>query len=115
MTELTTKQRFNKALWATRKEGVKVLQNVRECCRSCIGAEKLGLTSEEQPFAYTYGGQGFNYVWGADGPYAQSGKKAVLYFNHDNGGGQKLYENLVRFGFEPEWNGTDNQCVILRF
>lgn len=113
----TTKQKFNRALRNTRKEGIKVLQNVQECCRSCITSEKLGLTDDSQPYAFTYGGQGSAYRWLDNGPVTRKhwAPVKVIYFNHDNGAAEVLFRNLKAEGLNVTWSGSDYQCVTVTF
>lgn len=115
------KQRLHRALVATRREGVKVRQNVSSCCRGCISPEDLG-AEEGQPYAYTFGGQGNGYRWDEHGEVATYRSPQVwehnrtvnrLYFNHGNGAAQILADALRAEGFEVEWDGTDFETVTV--
>lgn len=117
----TTQARLNRALRATRKEGVKVRQNVGGCCRGCITREDLG-AQEGQPYAYTYGGQGSAYSWDWHGESAiyrsaqaweTSRKVDRLYFTHGDGAAPVLAATLREEGFEVEWNGDNAKAVIV--
>jgi hypothetical protein len=68
MTTLTNAQvRFEAALNGLQARGVHVRVNVMECCRGCVGWEKLELPSKEAgettPVLWHYGGQGSELVW----------------------------------------------------
>lgn len=121
---LTWEDRFKAALRDTRRAGVKVKQNVRECCRSCVSLEKLGLPDWESiPFVWTYGGQGGAYRWGADGvPHAYTERRwgpadsrvERIYFNHGGPGVEGaaiLAQNLRNHGITVDWKGTEGHCV----
>lgn len=125
--ELTFEDRFKAALKATKKRGVRVRQNVRECCRSCITPDKLGMTDEQEkttPYVYTYGGQGSAYRWIDGTPYYYQAEARGwryqtdarvnrIYFNHGGPGVQAatiLTEEMRRQGIMVEWNGEEYQC-----
>ncbi len=130
---LTMKEKWQAALREVRREGIKVRQNVRQCCRGCITPEKLGLTPDaHQPYVYTYGGQGGAYSWYNDEVVytdslratARSGwrprRKTVdkIYFNHGGAGTTAatiLVDALTRHGFDVEWDGSEHSCVIVNF
>lgn len=69
----STETRFNAAVAAVQAQGVHLKLNVMECCRGCIGHEKLELPSREAldttPYAYQYGGQGSELVWRNGQPF----------------------------------------------
>jgi hypothetical protein len=137
-TNDTTAARFDRAIKATRKRGVAIRQNFYSCCRGCADPfEKTRNFDEDStPYAWTFGGQGNAVSWYNDKPYyreqlnriynssrgywgsrehALEKALATFYFNHGNGGADILVEELKREGFEPEWDGTEGQCVILSF
>lgn len=129
--EQTTQERFLTAIKDARGKGAKVRQNVQKCCRSCITPEDLGLAKGfETPLAYTFGGQGNAIYWDAQGnPVIRTGSytgwsrrrtfitkpEDSAYFNHDNGGGAIIADAMRAQGFEVEWDGTEAQCVIVKF
>lgn len=135
----TTQERFNAAIEAAEAGGVHLRVNVMECCRGCIGHEKLGLDTPEElkatPYAYHYGGQDNELVWRNGDPYSveepwededadddiRGGRKhrdehrlETIFFNH---GGPNLLaattlaECFRMQGFRVSWNGTEHNCV----
>lgn len=124
--------RWNDAVKEVRKRGVKIRQNVYQCCRGCIGWQKLGFKSEEEadrtPYAYTYGGQGNRYTWNRAGDMVYLGVSRRWYhepekpydevfFNHGGPDGDELAgaravaEVFAAHGFDVEWDGTTSTCV----
>jgi len=75
----------------------------------------------EQPYAYTYGGQGNAIYWDNDGnpfirPTARRTKpESEAIFNHGNGGGQLIADAMREQGFEVEWDGSDLWSVVVKF
>ena len=69
--EATTEGRFNEAIDALRKRGVRVAINVMTCCRSCTGLEDLGIAKIDNgmPITWTFGGQNKELVWLSGAPY----------------------------------------------
>lgn len=122
--DLTWEERFKAALRETRRAGVKVRQNVRECCRSCVDLDKLGLANWDVPHVWTYGGQGSAYRWGADGVpyyypsgrgwrYTEDERLERIYFNHGGPGvvaATALVDAMKAQGITVEWNGSEGQC-----
>lgn len=113
---------------ALRKQGVQFRLNVVECCRGCITDEKLNLKSEDQPYGFTYGGQGQRITWNSKGEmiYASSLNKSrrsfyyrsaseskvhTLYINHGNGSAEKIVEEFRKAGFDAEWDGSEWSTV----
>lgn len=109
-----------------RKQGVQFRMNVMECCRGCISHEKLNLKNEDQPYGFTYGGQGGRITWNSEDQvvYADSLTKKyrygrprngelvdAVYVNHGNGSAEKIAQAFRDGGFEVEWDGTDGSCV----
>lgn len=128
MSENTIHERFTVAVVQARATGAKVRQNVQKCCRSCITDRDLAMPEgSEQPYAYTFGGQGRAIYWSAEGnPVIRTGGKNLhgkpltkpedaAYFNHGNGGGQAIADSMRAQGFEVIWDGTEEQCVIVKF
>lgn len=125
----TMEQNFKNAKKEIRSLGVKVKVNVMECCRSCIGTEKLGLKSENQPYIYTYGGQDNAVSWVDGLPYLRSdvNKKWRLtekdlvnceYFNHGNLTpelGKQIVAIFERNGFVVNWEGEEFRCIEIDF
>lgn len=129
----TTVERWDAAIKEARKAGVKVRQNVQQCCRGCITPEKLGLKEDDEttPYAFTFGGQGNAITWynnqayyraelnrtrNSRSWYGRKDPKPVdrVFWNH---GGEDLkaaeaikaaFENN---GFTVEWNGEGYECV----
>lgn len=124
---LTMKEQWQVALREVRRQGIKVRQNVRKCCRSCIMPENLGLNPDENhPYVYTYGGQENAYSWYNDElVYTHTLRKyhtkkvERVFFNHGGEGGTAaatiLVDILTRHGFDVEWNGDQGSCVIVNF
>jgi hypothetical protein len=121
-------QNFNNAKKEIRTLGVKVKVNVMECCRGCIGTEKLGLKDENQPYIYTYGGQGNAISWVDGLPFLRSdAKKWRLsdkdlvnseYFNHGNLTpelSKQIVEIFQRNGFVVNWDGGEFHCIEIDF
>lgn len=131
-SELTMKARFRSALKEIRANGVKVRQNVQKCCRGCVTEEKLGMKSENEAYAFTYGGQGNAYTWVDDDNapvsrdslrkfqrrgYGRPNLRPVnsIYFNHGNDSGQVIAESFKNNGFEVDWDGSEMKCVVVKF
>ena len=121
--EAAPKERWNKAVRDIRKSGVSIKQNVRTCCRSCMDpAIDLNLKDDDQPWAYTYGGQGMATKWENDYKMVPSSTSRFVrgvpvtevYFNHDNGAAKVVAEIFRSNGFIVEWEGDDNKCVIVK-
>ena len=120
MEQTTTKTRFFNALKEVRRHGVKVRQNVKVCCNGCMTADMLGLTDEDQMYAYTFGGQGQAYKWSDDNEtpmvtpdfgrrYSKPLDSILLYWG--NGSAPLLVKALEDNDFDVEWDGSDHQCV----
>lgn len=122
-TESTVEERFKAAVVAVRRQGVKIRQNVRKCCRGCIMPSDLGFPAEADdkseipgPYAYTFGGQGQALKWAHGEPVDSRGRpEAEAWFNHGGGGGDVVAETFREFGFTVEWDGTEVQCVKVIF
>lgn len=124
---MNTQTRFETAIKALRKDGVKIRQNVQKCCRGCIGYEDLNMKDEEQPYGYTYGGQGFAIVWRDGQPFRKSdltGRNSYyrtpkpeesVMFNWGNGSAEKIAEAFRAEGFEVDWDGSEFSCVEVKF
>ena len=125
---MNTQLRFETAIKALRKEGVKIRQNVQKCCRHCIGYGDLGMKDEKQPYGYTYGGQGSAIAWRDNQPFLRSeliGHKSYFYrapkpeesvmFTWGNGSAEKIVEAFRAQGFDVEWDGSDSSCVEVKF
>lgn len=122
-------QNFKNAKKEIRSLGVKVKVNVMECCRGCIGTEKLGLKSENEPYIYTYGGQGNAVSWVDGLPYLRSevnrnwrlDEKDLVnseYFNHGNLTpelGKQIVAAFERNGFVVNWDGDQFHCIEVDF
>lgn len=119
--------RFENAIKALRKDGVKIRQNVQKCCRGCIGYEDLNMKDETQPYAYTYGGQGFATSWSEGALYRRDKlRKSRNYygmsirpeesvmFNWGNGSAEKVAEAFRAEGFEVVWDGSEFSCVEVK-
>jgi hypothetical protein len=145
MSTLTNAEvRFEAALNGVQARGVHVALNVMTCCRSCATWIDFGLESaearREQPYAWTFGGQGAELVWrngqayyraeaqedgdeDEDGFYGSRAhqKRAEneayeVFFQHggpDLVAAQTLTEVFRGEGFEVEWDGTDAHAVIV--
>lgn len=122
----STKARWDRAIKAARKAGAHVRTNIVECCRGCVGSEKLNYKgeAEKQPLAWTYGGQGQYLRWDEAGnPFtadnsrwgrgAQEAKSEM--FNHSFGGAEIIAEAMRAEGFEVEWDGNEYSCVEVKF
>ncbi|QGH74001.1 hypothetical protein SEA_HIDDENLEAF_50 [Microbacterium phage Hiddenleaf] len=114
--------RFENAIKALRKDGLKIRQNIQKCCRGCITEEDLNMKDEEQPYGYTYGGQGFAIVWRDGQPwrkgsawYRPTEPEESVMFNWGNGSAEKIAEAFRAEGFEVEWDGSDFSCVEVKF
>lgn len=137
----TIQERFEAAIEAAQHGGVHIRVNVMECCRSCIGHEKLGINTAEEldttPIAYHYGGQGSELVWhdgqprymnelddvddDEDDAYCRSSRRQdytrpveVIHFNHggpDLTAAEILAECFRMQGFSVTWDGTKFDTV----
>lgn len=126
--------RFNNALKAIRKQGVKARRNVSGCCGSCIAAE--GTHKEGEPIIWHFGGQGHAFGFkSSDGlPYYQSDlndswryRRAdaieSVYFNHDglsandlpNDFGCKVLSIFADHGITVHWDGNQYQSIEIDF
>lgn len=122
VVELPTKERWNNAVRAIRKTGVAIKQNIRECCNSCITLDQIGAKTDTQPWAYTYGGQGFATKWendykmvAASTPRDVRGVPVTeVYFKHGNGSAQVVADTFRDNGFIVEWNGSDSRAVVVK-
>lgn len=121
--ELSPKERWNNSIRAIRKSGVSIKQNVRTCCRSCMEPSvSLNVKDDNQPWAYTYGGQGMATKWENDYKMVPSSTSRFVrgtpvtevYFNHDNGAAKTVAETFRANGFIVEWDGNDNKCVVVK-
>lgn len=136
---LETKTRFQNALKEVRANGVRVRQNVMECCPGCITEKKLGMKDSSEAYAYTYGGQGQAYSWvdtvndtvpvnrrdfnAYNKSMSSYGYRRVrepqpidsIQFHWGNGSAEILVNAFKNNGFEAEWNGTDYMCVEVKF
>jgi len=120
--ELSTKERWNKAVREIRKTGVAIKQNVRECCRSCVAEEKLGMKNSDQPYAFTYGGQGNATKWKDDETmvlayvprYGRAEVVTEVYFNHGNDSAKVVADTFRANGFTVNWDGSENKCVTVK-
>lgn len=119
---MTTQDSYRAAVRTLTKQGIKFRSNVRECCRGCIGSEKLGMKDENQPYGYTYGSQGSAFYWNENGEAVQKEewgsryeKAEEIYINHGNGSAAYIVEAFREQGIEAEWDGTEYSCVVLNF
>lgn len=125
---MNTKTRYQAAVRKIRSHGIKYRFNVMACCRGCISPEQIGVASDYQPYAYSYGGQEQRIKWDEAGNAYQGNKNSrrsrftasnvhespTLYLNHGNDSAQVLVEAFENQGFEVEWNGQDYECVSVR-
>lgn len=119
--QTTTKARYQAAVKAVRASGVKFRFNVQECCRGCITPEKLGMSSEDQAYAFSYGGQGQRIRWDYEGNAYRGNKEPLfeaqsttMYVNHGNDSAQRVVEAFENEGFDVEWDGNDYETVAIR-
>lgn len=132
MNTNTMETNYNNAKKEIRTLGVKVKVNVMECCRGCVGNEKLGLTSDTQPYIYTYGGQDNAISWIDGRAYYRWGVRKVgrwtkpsdrylvdeVYFNHGNLTpelGKQIVAIFEKHGFVVNWDGTEFKCIEINF
>lgn len=123
-TQVTTEDRWKAAVKSLRASGVRVRQNIMECCRGCVSEEKLGMKTPTEPIAWTFGGQGGAVSWVKGEPFYRdtlrshrSRTRAVeeIYFNHSNDAGQRIAQAFIGQGFEVDWDGTNSKTVIVKF
>lgn len=119
----TFEERFKDFTKEVRKNGIRVRRNVYECCRGCVGMEKLGMKSETDPIIWHYGGQGNaidlngNFVyWRSWDGYGHGLADAIL-FNFDNVWGTE-YEKAIRNKLDEqyfvyEWV-SENRCLEIK-
>lgn len=118
--ENSPKARYDRAVKSLRKDGVHFRTNMMKCCRGCITGEDLGVKSEDQPYGYTYGGQGGWVKFNEDGlPYEKEESRwkgdyrlaRDIFINWGNGSAEKIVEAFKAQGFEVQWNGNDWDTV----
>lgn len=115
---LTPRERWNLAIKAARKTGVKIQQNIPGCCNGCSEPFKGVKTFDpaSTPAAWFIAAQDQGIKWHEDGlavlpgDFTYTDTKSV-YFNHANGGAQAVADAFREQGFEVEWTGNDAQCV----
>lgn len=134
----TTQQRFENASSEVRKS-IPFTVNVMSCCRSCAwhNATELNLTEEQmdEPFAWTFGGQGRELVWDEDGnplnqeewycdlheddedecdcdhkPRLNPAEPLFVYFQ-GLGAARAARDAFMKNGFSVYWNGTEMSAV----
>lgn len=122
----TQQIRFENAIKALRKDGVKIRQNVQKCCRGCIVEADLNMKDANQPYGYTYGGQGFATKWIDDSLFRKSdftGRNArwsdpkpqeSVMINWGNGSAEKIAEAFRAEGFTVDWDGQEWSCVEIK-
>lgn len=119
---LSTKERWNEAVREVRKSGVSIKQNVRSCCRSCIIPNDVFTNIDDlvDPYAYSFGGQGNATKWVDDvmvpatvSRWQTRKPTDLVYFSHENGAARVLNDVFTRYGFTVEWNGSEDQCVMV--
>lgn len=113
---LSAEARWNKALKEIRKAGIRVKQNVMECCPSCVSLPTIFKTDDETTsVGWTYGGQGDAYRWDykdemvrKDSDWREVG---TVYFRHTNEAGPIIAAAFRANGFPVRWDGSDYKCV----
>lgn len=122
MNDITTQDRWNAAVYELRKAGIKFRTNVRKCCRGCITDEDLRMTDADQPYGFTYGGQGCAIKWEGGEPVEQGRSwsrdmvpATVAYVNHGNGAAETIAAVFASHGFAVEWDGSEYRCVEIHF
>lgn len=130
-----TQEKFEAAV-ASLEENVQLYVNVMECCSGCVNLTEV---DGEKPWAYHFGGQGNEIAFDRfgiaylqeedeeweeedeDGDFyteTQEGrqiyKDVIAYFNHGAGAGELVKAAFENVGFEVEWDGTENHCVIVK-
>ena len=111
-------QRFNAAFRDLRTNGVAAKSNVTTVTRGSTSiTDDLGGTSADQPYAYTYGGQGCRVSW-EDGERAYQrgwrGRREYtdqVYVYFGNGSAQQVVDTFRDHGFEVEWDGKDTTAI----
>ncbi|AXH67299.1 hypothetical protein SEA_WOFFORD_128 [Streptomyces phage Wofford] len=113
---MTFEKKFKQAFKDTRKAGIVAKMQVWECCRGCIGKEKLGMTSDNDPYVYTYAGQGSRVKFDGDSVmYADNGHSVShIYVYHGNGGGEKFTEVAKSLGLDVEWDGDKWSAIVVK-
>lgn len=121
-------QAFKNVGKVLRKQGIQFKFNVVECCRGCITDEKLNLKKEDQPYGFTYGGQGQRITWNGNDEmiYASSvsSKRSFYYrgaeqkveqvfINHGNDSAEAIVKAFTEAGFDAEWDGNKYSCVVI--
>lgn len=126
ITVMTTEQAWKNAIKTIRSNGIRVRQNVMQCCRGCVTADKLGMKTNSDPIVWTYGGQGNAYtielddIWYRGGNGWRYGSNVVdeIYWNHDNlTDSQKsiVWWAFTDNGFVVDWDKSDSQCIRIVF
>lgn len=113
---MTFEQKFKKAFREVRKHDVAAKMQVWECCRGCIGKEKLGMASDADPYVYTYAGQGSRLRFNGDSVVYADNRRAVphIYVYHGNGGGEKFAEVAKSLDLDVEWDGSQWQAIVVK-
>lgn len=126
----TTQTRWNAAIKEIRSNGVKLRQNVQQCCRGCIEYKDIGLEEDSAtPYAYTYGGQGCAVKWIEGEPFYRDPANKMIrthrthllervraseaYWNHGNGSGAVIKEAFEAQGFEVAWGGSEDYAIVV--
>lgn len=130
----TIEARYNASKKEIRQLGVKVRVNIMECCRGCVGNEKLGLPENDEttPIIWHYGGQDNAISWDTDGtPYWRSDLRnnkyyrqrrkydaANMLFNHSNLTDelkQQIVAIFTKHDLIVDWDMSDSQCIEVDF
>lgn len=116
---LTRQERWNAALKEARKNGVKIRQNIKGCCKGCIDLESIFGDTETVAYGWTYGSQNSGYKWSDNGKVLNDDERYLpspitrVPFNHSNGAGQVIADAFKAHGFKVEWVGSNLGCVIV--
>lgn len=122
---MPAEERWKFAVKVIRKNGIRFRQNVQSCCRGCVGADTLGMKSEDEPVIWTFGGQGNAVVW-EDGvlryrssrfPFCNAAVTEV-FFNHSNldtATAERVVGIFRECGFDARWDGSNSSCITVHF
>lgn len=121
---VSIEDRFRSALTEVRlNSDVLVFDNYPSCCGSCAGYE----IEQEHPdadYVYFFNQQGRGLTFKDGKPYNFEDPEDIrperpataVYFSHSTlKAAGVLRDALAKFGLTVDWNGTEGQCVILKF
>lgn len=119
-TTMNLADRYKAAMRDLRDAGFCARNNVKKCCRSCVGASDFPTWDEQscQPILWTFGGQGNAVTIYGNIAYRDGYKTDKNYINHQNMDesmweiAKSIYE---KNGIYVEWTGEQHSCIIIDY